>query len=269
MSDDLLVDVDEHGVMLATFNRPEQMNSLSADLRNGLHDALERASEDDSIRVLVLTGNGRAFCAGAEVTATASPAAGSEEPRVPSRHARLDHRGDSGRTVEAFVDCDVPIIAAVNGAAVGAGFGIACCADIRIMGASARVSPIFIKRGVASDYGASYWLPRIVGVARAYEIFYEGDLLSADRALEIGLANRVVPDESLLDEALAYARRIAAGPPLAYTYLRRLIQRSTDMPVHEFAEMEWLFQSNLLRTADATEGFRSFVEQRDPEFTGL
>ncbi|MDP6605587.1 MAG: enoyl-CoA hydratase-related protein [Dehalococcoidia bacterium] len=267
MSDDLLVDVDEHGVMLATFNRPERMNALSDDLRRGLLDALDQASRDDAVKVLVLTGNGRAFCAGAEVGATTSPAS-SDQPRTPSRHARLDHRGESGRTVEAFVDCDVPVIAAINGPAVGAGFGLACCADIRIMGSSARVSPIFIKRGVASDYGASYWLPRIVGVARAYEIFFEGDLVNADRALEIGLANRVVPDELLMDEAIAYARRIAAGPPLAYTYVRRLIQRSTDMPVHEFAEMEWLFQSNLLGTSDASEGFRSFAEQRPPEFTG-
>ncbi|MEE8337567.1 MAG: enoyl-CoA hydratase-related protein [Dehalococcoidia bacterium] len=265
---DLLIDLDEHGVMLITFNRPEQMNSLSAGLTEGLLGALQRASEDDEVRAVVITGNGRAFCAGAEVTGASDPSSSGGEGTRPSRHARLDHRGASSRTVETFASCDVPIIAAVNGAAVGAGFGIACCADIRIFGESGRIGTIFIKRGVAADYGASYWLPRIVGTANAYEIFYDGGLMAADRALEIGLAQRVVPDDSLLDEALGLARKIAAGPPLAYTYIRRLIQRSTEMNMHDFLELEWTYQTNLLRTSDATEGFRSFIESRDPQFTG-
>ncbi len=254
--------------MLVTFNRPEQMNSLGGGITAGLLGALKQASEDDEVKAVVLTGNGRAFCAGAEVSSGSSPASGGGEGRMPSRHARLDHRGGSSRTVEAFANCDVPIIAAINGPAVGAGFGIACCCDIRILGESGRIGSIFIKRGVASDYGASYWLPRIVGTANAFEIFYDGGLLPADRALQVGLAQRVVPDDALLDEALGLARKIAAGPPLAYTYLRRLIQKSTEMSIHEFIELEWTYQTNLLSTSDATEGFRSFVESRDPQFTG-
>ncbi|HJM88808.1 MAG TPA: enoyl-CoA hydratase-related protein [Dehalococcoidia bacterium] len=264
-SDHLLTEVDDHGVMLITLNRPEQMNALSASLGAGLSDALNQASEDDAVKAVVLTGTGRAFCAGAEISGDLNPSTDGPAPR---RAARLDHRGSSGRMVETFASCDVPIIGAINGPAVGAGFGIACCCDVRIMCESARIGSIFIKRGLAADYGASYWLPRIVGTARAYEVFYDGAPMPAERALEIGLANRVVADDQLLDETLAYARKIAAGPPLAYTYIRRLIQRSSEMAQHEFSELEWHYQAELLRTSDAREGFRSFVEQRDPEFTG-
>ena len=263
---DLIVEVDDQGVMLASFNRPEQMNALSGSMRGALRDAIRQASADDAVRALVLTGTGRAFCAGAEVSASSTPAGGSSE--TPSRHARLDHRGSSGVMVEEFAACDVPVIAAINGPAVGAGFGIACCCDIRIMAESARIGSIFIRRGLAADYGASYWLPRIVGTARAYEVFFDGNPMPAGRALEIGLVHRVVNDEALLDETLEYARDIAAGPPLAYTYIRRLIQRAGEMPLHDFVELEWSYQTNLLRTGDATEGFRSFLERRPPAFTG-
>ena len=262
---ELLVEVDQHGVMLATFNRPEQMNALSAALTAQLLDALQRASQDDAVKALVLTGTGRAFCAGAEVSADRSPVSGGTGP---NRHHRLDHRGTSAATAEAFAGCDVPVIAAINGPAVGAGFGIACCCDIRLMASSARIGSIFIKRGLAADYGASYWLPRIVGAAQAYEVFYDGSPMSAERALEIGLAHRVINDEALLDEALGYARKIAAGPPLAYTYIRRLIQRSSELTLHDFLELEWSYQSNLLVTDDAAEGFASFLERREPAFTG-
>ena len=263
--DDLLTEVDEHGVMLVTFNRPDQMNALGGTIIADLREALDRASVDDAVKALVITGSGRAWCAGAEVSADRSPTG---QASGGSRHQRLNHRGESGRVVETFVACDVPVIAAINGPAVGAGFGLACCCDIRFMAESARIGSIFISRGLAADYGASYWLPRIVGTARAYELFYDGSLMPAERALEIGLVHRVVNDEALLDETLAYARQIAAGPPLAYTYIRRLIQQSTEMPIHDFVELEWHYQTNLLRTTDAAEGFRSFVERRAPIFTG-
>ena len=169
---------------------------------------------------------------------------------------------------EAFAACEVPIIAAINGPAAGAGFGIATCCDIRFMAESARIGSIFIKRGLASDYGAAYWLPRIVGMARAYEIMYDGNLLTAERCLEFGLANRVVPDDELLSETQAYARTIAQGPPLAYTTLRRMLMRATDMELPEFSEYEWTNQAMLLSTKDNREGFQAFVEKRDAKFTG-
>lgn len=264
MSDEVVVEVDGHGVMLVTLNRPERMNTLNAGLNEGLAEALDRASRDDDVHAIVLTGAGRAFSAGAEISREAPGQRGA--PR--SRHELQDHFGASGRMVEAFSACDVPVIGAINGPAAGAGFGLALNCDMRFMAESARIGPIFIKRGLSTDYGVAYWLPRIVGAARAYELLYDGGLVDAKRALEVGLANRVVPDDRLLDEATAFARQIASGPPLAYTYVRRLVQRSLDVPQRSLLETEWTYQSSLLRTEDAREGFTSFVEQRAPEFHG-
>ena len=266
---DIEVEV-ESGVMTVTLNRPERMNSLSAELTRGLLEAIERASRDDDVRVMVLTGAGRAFCAGAEVSSDRMPAGGNgatSEP--PPRHDRMNYRSGSVETVEAFARCDVPIIGAINGVAAGGGFGLALCCDVRIFAESARIGSIFIKRGIAADYGAAYWLPRIVGVAKAFELFYDGNVVDSARALELGLANRVVPDEEFASEVRAYAEQIAAGPPMGYTTVRRLIVESVDAIERlTYLDREWAAQSALLRTNDAAEGFRSFVERRDPQFSG-
>lgn len=263
-----------NGILVATLNRPEMMNSLSAELTSGLIEALDRASTDDDVRVVVLTGNGRAFCAGAEVTAERAPAGvgsggATGAPPQRSRHDRMNTRAGSSDAVLAFARCDVPIIGAINGVAAGGGFGIALCCDVRIFAESARIGSIFIKRGVAADYGAAYWLPRIVGVSKAFELFYDGNVIDSARALELGLANRVVPDDEFMDEVMAYAAQIAAGPPMGYTGVRRLILDSVDgIERGVFLDREWAAQAALLRTNDAAEGFKSFIERREPEFTG-
>lgn len=259
------------GVLTATLNRPERMNSLSPELTSGLLDAVRRASEDDDVRVMVLTGAGRAFCAGAEVSSDRMPAGGNgaSAPAERPRSERMNFRAGSVETAEAFANCDVPIIGAINGVAAGGGFGIALCCDVRIFAESARIGSIFIKRGIAADYGAAYWLPRIVGVSKAFELFYDGNVIDSAQALELGLANRVVPDDEFAAEVRAYAERIAAGPPMGYTAIRRLIVESVDaIDRLNFLDREWAVQSALLRTDDAAEGFRSFVERRDPQFTG-
>lgn len=270
---DVEVEVNE-GILVATLNRPEKMNSLSADLTTELLAAVARASEDDDVRVMVLTGAGRAFCAGAEVSSDRAPAGvGSavttSAPPPKSRHDRMNVQAGSAEIAEAFARCDVPIIGGINGVAAGGGFGIALCCDVRIFAESARIGSIFIKRGVAADYGASYWLPRIVGVSKAFEIFYDGNVMSAQKAFEVGLANKVVPDEDFEAEVMAYAAQIAAGPPMGYTGIRRLIQESVDSIDREtFLDREWASQISLLRSTDAAEGFKSFLEHRAPEFTG-
>lgn len=266
MSDSVLQELKD-GVLTVTLNEPQSMNALSPGITNGLFDALARASADDEVRAMVLTGAGRGFCAGATVGAGGFPGAGGSGG-PPPRQARMDRGGSSARTVLAFANCDVPIIAAINGPAAGAGFGIATCCDVRFMASSARMGSIFIKRGLASDYGAAYWVPRIVGVARAYEVLYDGALMKADRCLELGLVTAVLADDEVLAHAQAYARNIANGPPLAYTALRRMIQRSLDMTVTDFAEFEWTSQLQLLSTKDVTEGFTAFLQKRDPQFKG-
>jgi 2-(1,2-epoxy-1,2-dihydrophenyl)acetyl-CoA isomerase len=253
----------DDGVLTATLNEPDTMNALSPAISQGIFDAVERASDDDNVRVLLLTGNGRGFCAGAAVGGMGGGGSGSS-----SRKARLDQQGGSARMVEAFAACEVPVVGGINGVAVGAGFGIATCCDVRIMAESARMGSIFIKRGLASDYGVAYWLPRIIGMGRAYDLMYSGEILDSARCEALGLANRVVPDDELMADATAYARMIADGPPLAYTLVRRMLQRSTDMERAEFSEYEWTNQRLLLQTKDVAEGFKSFVEKRPPKFTG-
>lgn len=265
-AEEMLLEV-ENGVLLVTINRPHAMNALSDGVTRGLLDALDRANRDDDVRAVVITGTGRAFCAGAEISATGeSPTQRHSGPM--SRAQRMDWMSRSGRIVEAFRHCDVPVLAAVNGAAAGAGFGIALCCDVRFAAESARLGPIFIKRGLSTDFGVSYWLPRIVGAARAFEMIYDGGLLDATRALEVGVVNRVYPDERLMEQTLAFAGRIAQGPPLAYTAVRRLLHHSTDTGQRQFLEQEWTAQAALLRTADAAEGFAAFREKREPSFRG-
>lgn len=253
----------DDGVLTATLNEPDSMNALTPGIRQGIFDAVARANDDDEVRVLLLTGSGRGFCAGAAVGGMGGGRAGE-----PSRKARLDQQGESARLVAAFSSCEVPVVAAVNGVAVGAGFGIATCCDVRIVAESARMGSIFIKRGLASDYGVGYWLPRIIGIGRAYDLMYSGELLDARSCLDIGLANRVVSDDRLMEEAGNYARMIADGPPMAYTLVRRMLQRSGDMPMAEFAEYEWSNQRLLLQSKDVAEGFKSFIEKRPAKFTG-
>ena len=264
MTESVITELDD-GVLTVTLNEPETMNSLTSGITEGLAAAVQRASDDEDVRVMLLTGTGRAFCAGAAV---GSLAGGHSNPARPSRKQQLDNLGGSARNVAAFANCDVPIIAAINGAAVGAGFGIAVSCDIRLLGESARMGSIFIKRGLASDYGVAYWLPRIVGTGRAMEIMYGGELLNAEQCLSIGLANKVYADDQLMLEARKYARMIADGPPLAYTILRRMTGKSQDMTISEFAEYEWANQKLLLTTKDVKEGFTSFIERRPAKFTG-
>ena len=263
MAESVLMAVAD-GVLTVTLNEPDSMNALSPGVSKGIFDAVDKANAESGVRVMLLTGSGRGFCAGAAVGSLGGGrGAGGPNPR-----ALLDQRGGSARLVEAFSACEVPIIAAVNGAAVGAGFGIATCCDVRIVAESARMGSIFIKRGLASDYGVAYWLPRIVGIGKAFDIMYRGDLLDAAACLEIGLANQVVPDEDLMQVAGDYARMVANGPPLAYTLVRRMLQRAGDMPMGDFAEYEWANQRLLLSSDDVTEGFKAFVEKRAPKFEG-
>ncbi len=264
MTDLIRTELDQDGILLASLNRPEVMNAINDEMLTALQDLLRHASESDDVRVLVLTGEGRAFCAGADLSSDNPASSGGDE----SRHRKLDRRGGSARTVQAFAHCDVPVIGAINGPAAGAGFGIAVCTDIRFMAASARMGTIFAKRGIATDYGTTYWLPRIVSLQVAYHMLYTGELLNADEALAAGLVYEVVPDEDLLVTTLAYARTVARTAPLAQTLVRRQVIRNQDLPMDQMLELEWSSQKIALATDDAREGFAAFAEKRSPEFKG-
>ena len=263
----LLRELTADGVLVLTLNRPETMNALTGDISQGIQAAALESKTNDAIRAIVITGNGRGFCAGADLSGGGPARRNGGEPAAVKRSTFTDRVGPAPM-VMALADADVPIIGAINGAAAGAGFGLALCCDIRIASEQARMGSIFIKRGLATDYGTSYWLPRIVGIAKAYELLYTGDILNAEQLLDVGLVNRVVPHDKLMEETMAFARRIASGPPLAYTYVRRNAARSLDQGLAPNLELEWSHQKELLRTGDAAEGFRAFLESRQPVFTG-
>lgn len=261
---EVIRELTDDGILILTLNRPEKMNALNAGISEGLQSALSETQRNDVIKVIVLTGNGRGFCAGADLSSGGPAGSG---PKEPGRAAIVDKHGPAA-LVEAFANSHVPLIGAINGAAAGAGFGIALCMDIRIASEQARMGTIFIKRGVGPDYGTSYWLPKLVGIPKAFELIYSGELLNAEEALQIGLVNRVVPHDSLLEEALTYARTIAKGPPLAYTYTRRAVIQSLHNNLDQQLVLEWTQQTELLRSKDASEGFKAFIEHREPQFQG-
>jgi 2-(1,2-epoxy-1,2-dihydrophenyl)acetyl-CoA isomerase len=261
---DLLYEKRDDGVLVITFNRPEFMNSLGGKMLGEFIDACAAAKEDDDVRCIVVTGSGRAFCAGADL----SGGVPGQLRGTPSRAARLDRVGGAGTFHAALAGVDKPTIGAINGAAAGAGFGIACAMDIRIWADSARMSTVFVKRGLGPDYGSSYFLPRIVGMARAYELFFTGRFVNAEEALQIGLANRVVPADRLMDETLALAHEIAAGPPMALTFTRRALQESLQSTLPEMLRFEWTQQIEAIASEDAREGVLAWREKREPRFTG-
>ena len=264
--DDVIREQTDDGVVVLTLNRPQTLNALNDAIADAIMAACRDSKRDNSIRCIVITGNGRGFCSGADLS-SGGPAR--EGGTARGRSEVANKWGRAGDLITSMAEADVPVIGAINGAAAGAGFGLALSCDVRIASDQARMGSVFIKRGIASDNAVAFWLPRLVGLAKAYELMYTGDLMNADEALKLGLVNRIVPQESLLDETMAFARLIASGPPLAYTYTRRQLMRAFNEDLRSFLEFEWTLQSEVLASADAREGFRAFAEKRKPEFTGM
>ena len=200
----LLVETTADGVRTITLDRPDRLNAVNGALASSMGDALADAGADDAVRVVVITGNGRAFCAGLDL---------SQPPEIPSatRADRLDPYAWVGTWVQRVVDCEKPVIAAVNGPAAGAGFGLALACDIRLVASSAKLTAGYVRRGLSPDAGVSYFLPRHVGLARAADILLSGRDVDAAEALLIGLATMVIPDAEFPAAVSAYASRLALG----------------------------------------------------------
>ena len=249
------------GVRTITLNRPERLNAIDPDLADALPHAVDEASRADDVRVLVITGAGRGFCSGLDI---------SSPPRLPesTRAERLDPLAWVGRWVIALAACEKPVIAAVNGVAAGAGFGLALAADIRVIASSARLTAGYVRRALSPDTGVSYLLPRLVGASRATEILFTGRDLDAAEAERIGLAAVVIPDESFAEQVRAYATRLAAGPPIAFALTKRLLASSLDAPLEGQLERELAYIKTCFASRDAAEALRAFSEKRTPIFSG-
>lgn len=254
----VLVEV-KAGVALVTLNRPEQRNALTYDAYARLEAAFRRAATDDEIRCVIVTGADPAFCSGddvREIMAGPKPAAPSPRELEPTPAAM------------AALACDKPIIAAVNGAAVGWGMELALFADIRLASERAKFAELFVKRGLVCDVGGFYRLPAIVGPAKAAELLFTGDVIDAAEALRIGLVGEVVPHAELLARVHAIAERIAANPPLAVRALKAGLRRATNGDPTDIGRYAIGEIRRLMKTKDHAEGVASFLEKRPPMFTG-
>jgi 2-(1,2-epoxy-1,2-dihydrophenyl)acetyl-CoA isomerase len=257
-----LIETIEHGVAMLTFNRPERMNALSTPIMEGLLNGLPRLADDPAVKVVVLTGAGRAFCAGGDVK---SMAEGGEQRGVAEATARLRARMEVTRILH---DLPKPTIAMINGPAAGAGLALALACDIRIAGASGRLVTAFVKVGFSGDFGGSFFLTRLTGTARARELYFTGRPVDADEALALGLVNRVVPDDRLLEETMAFARSLAQGPQIALGLMKRNLNLAENGSLSELLDVEATNMIRSGRTEDHREAAKAFVEKRPPAFVG-
>ena len=267
---DLLLTRTENGVLYLTLNRPDRKNSISPELREELLSALEEARGDDDVRCIVLTGAGDAFCSGVDLgkSGATKDAAAGERKSPDLRLVREAMKRGVQRLVTALWEMDKPVVASVNGVAAGGGAQLALFCDLVIAAESARFIEIFTKRGLAVDSGGGWILPRLIGLARAKELVFFGEALSAGDALSIGLINRVVPDASLEDETRAFAEKLAAGATRAIGLSKTLLNRGVSLDLAAFLDEEASAQALNAVTEDFKEGVRAFMEKRPPDFKG-
>ena len=256
---DVLYDVQE-GVGIITMNRPERLNANSPEMTQGMIDILANLTPD--VRAIILTGAGRAFCAGGDVRSM-----GSRLDEAGSRPGWQRNRPERAVSV-AFWNCDRPIIAAVNGHAVGLGMSYACMCDFRIASDRAQFGALWVRRGYMPDAGGTFFLPFLMGVPKALELIWTGDIFDAHEAKDIGLVSQVVPHEELLPTTLELAKRLAQGPTLAIGMAKRAMYKGRIAALQEALEFESYGQAQLQQTEDHAEGVRAFLEKRDPKYTG-
>ncbi len=257
------------GILWLTLNRPEKLNAISMTMFAELHDVFREARTDRSIRCIVITGAGRGFCAGADASGSAARAQGEPvEPRP------LDLEGDRlffRKESEAYIALrrlDVPVIASINGVCVGAGFDMVAHCDLAVGSTAARYQVAYVKRGLFADLGGFWSLPRIIGWRKAMEMMMTGRFMSAEEAHESGLTNYLAPPEELEAKTMDLAGMVEAGPPIAQKLGKMLAYRTANMDLESALEMSGTALSVIRPSEDRREGSRSFVEKREPRFTG-
>ncbi|MET8746574.1 enoyl-CoA hydratase-related protein [Streptomyces sp. NPDC004728] len=258
----LVLHATDNGVSWITLNRPEAMNAVTWEQRERVIGLLADASADPAVRAVVLTATGRGFCAGADLRG--APATGERVPGDVARTIRLGAQ----RLIAAVLDCEKPVIAAVNGTAAGIGAHLAFACDLVLAAGSAKFIEVFVRRGLVPDGGGAYLLPRLIGPQRAKELMFFGDSLPAAEAERLGLVNRVVPDEELAATAREWAQRLAEGPTRSIALTKQLVNASLDADRSTAFAAEAMAQEINMTTQDANEGVASFVERRAPKYRG-
>jgi enoyl-CoA hydratase/carnithine racemase len=249
------------GIGTIRLNRPERKNAFTLKMIDQWAAALRSARFDPEVRVLVLTGAGNAFCSGVDL-----------EEFTADEKAVLEHKTVLAERVHqvalALEDLDKPVLAAVNGVAVGAGMDMALMCDIRFVAESARLAEGYVRVGLVPGDGGCYFLPRLVGTAKALELLWTGDFVDARSAVEIGIASRCVPDDELLDETYAFARRLADGPPVAIRAIKRTVYQSARCDLRTSLDLISSHMAVVQSTEDSAEAMRAFREKRRPHFQG-
>lgn len=257
-----MLEAKSGGIATLVLNRPDKLNALNGELSMALNEALTRIAEDESVHVVVLSGAGRAFCAGGDLGAIG-------KGRERNETAELGPILRSGmQAVLKMRLMPQPVIAAVNGAAAGAGMNIALATDIRIAADTASFGQNFSRVGLFPDYGGTYFLPELVGASVAAEMFYTGEMIDAQTALRLGVVNRVVAGDQLEAEAKALAHKIAQGPPIAIRAVKKILFGGQEKALVEALDHEVELQMKCFYSEDCSEGIRAFFEKRAPKFKG-
>jgi 2-(1,2-epoxy-1,2-dihydrophenyl)acetyl-CoA isomerase len=253
---------NEAGVRWIALNRPESKNGLTDAVNQQLIDALDGAAADKATRCVVVTGKGGNFCSGLDLKAMAAGGMGGLDNV--EEHMRKYFHG----LIRAVHRVEKPVVALVDGAAVGYGCDLALACDLRIGTERTRFGEVFVKRGLMPDGGGTWTLPRLVGVGKALELMFTGDLVGADDALKIGLLTRIIPSAEAEQQAWDFAKRLAAGPPLVHAWIKRAVYAAQSTDLDAALENEVRGQMQLLRSKDFLEGIAAFFQKRPPNFSG-
>lgn len=253
---------EAEGILTITLNRPDKLNSFVGHMRRDLAEALEHAGSNRSVRVVIITGAGRAFCAGGDIAFMADLM----QRRDSEEFSRI--LGAGRRVILAIRQMTKPVIASINGPASGAGFNLALACDLRIAANNATFSQSFAKVGLHPDWGGTYFLPRLVTSNKACEMFFLGETIGAAEAEQLGILNRVVAPEELENATLELAQRLRAAPPIALAAAKHAVYMSQAAELEEMLRYETEAQLRCFESADGHEGVHAFIEKREPKFTG-
>ena len=257
---DVVLSSRDGGVLTLTLNRPEALNALNRETTRALRAAIDGAARDPEVGAVVLTGAGRAFCAGADLKAVSARGAAGETD------LGADLRTNYAPLIRAMRACPKPIIAAINGTAAGAGLSLALASDLRLAAAGAQLIVVFVRVGLVPDAGSLFFLTRMLGLSKATELAMTGDPLSAEDAQSLGLVAAVVPPDQLMAAASERARQLAAGPRQTYALIKAGLERALDFDLEQTLELEAQLQALAAKTNDVQEAIRAFLEKRKPVF---
>jgi 2-(1,2-epoxy-1,2-dihydrophenyl)acetyl-CoA isomerase len=257
---DVVLSSRDGAILTLTLNRPEALNALNPQTTQALRAGLEAAGRDPEVGAIILTGAGRAFCAGADLKEVSGRAA------VGNSDLGADLRANYTPMIRAIRACPKPVIAALNGTAAGAGLSLALACDLRIAAAGAQMIVVFVRVGLVPDAGSLFFLTRMLGLSKATELALTGEPLSADDAVRLGLVAAVVPPDQLMAAAMERARRLAEGPRQTYALIKRGMERALQLDLEQTMELESQLQALAAETPDAQEAIRAFLEKRKPVF---